>query len=460
MLIVQVCILISLLRRLAEVHRAGSLQPDMTAPIAPAQAAGLAVASGAAQGRPLPDAGLQMPAPVPDAQHLRGPAVASAARPQSQASVAASSAGGRKSKGLSLGVACGVGQDAVLLHVASLIRNSDSHVVLFVESPAMRSLLDQEGIASARVTLEAVSLPLAQPWEHCHLDSARFRLYKNYFERTGAAGQYDYVQLSHVEDVVFQGDPFAWVAGQPTGLHFFGDEPSHTVSKDTGLKQVLQQAFGQDTVARLQSEVVLPAGYIIGNADAVQRYVDAVATEVQKAPVCQKKGSDQVVHEVLARRWLQEASSGNPAHVHEWGNSPVWTGGHIARGAVTMDQEKRVVNKQYQPYLVLHQYDEHDDLWRVLANRILKNRMQQRSDAKQKEHCQGYEVAAGDMRGYDVSHTPADGEEDCCAACSKETACSSFIFSASRKHCWLKKKGGLRIPPHQGEDLLLGARKT
>jgi len=296
------------------------------------------------------------------------------------------------------------------------------------------------------------------------LDSARYRLYQNYLSRAHAA--YDLLQLAHVEDIIFQADPFAWAATQEAGLHVFCDVADHIIAKDAQMKSIILQYFGNEVFGRHARQISLPAGYVVGSAFEVQRYVEAVVADLVKHPFCQKKGADEVVHNVLVRQWsrdgvaLDRQGKASPirVHVNSFLTGPVWTGGNVARGAVTLDGSKNVINQQHQAYAVLHQYDEHDDLWKTFAARFLKGRTQQKANAPQSS-CSGFDITAGDMRGFDISHAPADRQEECCLACNRANDCGAFIFSPSRKHCWFKGSGGAKVPPKVGEDLMVGSRR-
>jgi len=52
-----------------------------------------------------------------------------------------------------------------------------------------------------------------------------------------------------------------------------------------------------------------------------------------------------------------------------------------------------------------------------------------------------------------------DVEKDCCASCLGDPSCGAFVFSASRKHCWLKRAGGQKGTANQGDDVVFGLRR-
>lgn len=347
--------------------------------------------------------------------------------------------------------------DAVLVFLASLLRaSSQCHVVLLTDQPPSRDVLEAEGIDVQRVSFEIASgTSLEQPWSDLSVSSFRFKLFKDYLERTRAASAYRFLQLSDVDDVAFQSDPFDWVSRQPSGLHAFSDAPGRTVSSLQ--MPSFEACYGAEVSSRVDSEPFLPVGYIIGSASDVERYVQAVAGELAAHAFCKEKGDvDEAVHNMVLRG---VAGAGvlpaGAVRVSDSGRGPVWTGGRVQKAAVRIDESNFVVNDEGQRYSVLHQYTEHEELWRSLNERFLKGKRQKQADLD----CSSFDVTSGDMSGFDLSHQPADIRTDCCAACLGDPACSAFIFSASRKHCWLKRYGGERTGAVQGNDVECGLRK-
>merc|ERR1712216_342497 len=150
---------------------------------------------------------------------------------------------------------------------------------------------------------------------------------------------------------------------------------------------------------------------------------------------CQKDAVDEAIHNAVIRSPRLESEL--HVHVHENRRGPVWTGAHVPRGNIKLDSGNFMINEDGYRYAVLHQYDQHEGLWRLLSERLLGARKKQLAALD----CSSFDVAPGDLRGFDLSHTPADTEKDCCVACLGDSGCGSFVFKPTAKHCWLKRPG-------------------
>merc|ERR1712216_1092335 len=166
---------------------------------------------------------------------------------------------------------------------------------------------------------------------------------------------------------------------------------------------------------------------------------------------CQKDAVDEAIHNAVIRSPRLESEL--HVHVHENRRGPVWTGAHVPRGNIKLDSGNFMINEDGYRYAVLHQYDQHEGLWRLLSERLLGARKKQLAALD----CSSFDVAPGDLRGFDLSHTPADTEKDCCVACLGDAGCGSFVFKQSAKHCWLKRPGAnMRIVQGNSMDVRAG----
>mmetsp|Transcript_80146 Transcript_80146/g.248738 ORF Transcript_80146/g.248738 Transcript_80146/m.248738 type:complete len:392 (-) Transcript_80146:64-1239(-) len=368
---------------------------------------------------------------------------------------AAAAAAPAPQRDLALGAAIGLGLDAVLVFLASLLRASPRcHVVLLTDHAPPRDALEAEGIDGQRVTFEIAGTSLEAPWNGFSIGSTRFKLFKDYLERTHAATAYRFVQLSDVDDVAFQSDPFEWVSRQPAGLHVSSDSPGRTVGSMRSMS-LMEVCYGSQAYVQLTAQPFLPVGYVIGSAGNVERYVQAVASELAEHPRCNSQGVEEVVHNALLRGVSGREPPAGELHVSDSRRGPVWTGGKVPKASVVLDVDKFVLDEVGGRYPVLHQYTEHEDLWRALNARFLRGKRRQEAAVD----CTGFDVVPGDLRGFDLSHQPADQQRDCCAACLGDPTCGGFVFSAGRRHCWLKRSGGERGVANQGDDVVCGLRR-
>mmetsp|Transcript_47125 Transcript_47125/g.88265 ORF Transcript_47125/g.88265 Transcript_47125/m.88265 type:complete len:482 (+) Transcript_47125:139-1584(+) len=448
-LFLQICLLANLLRRLSDVHRAADALPTALPRLPPVRTAA-----------------------VPAAKTI-APAVASmanSASPQSSANAAApwspqsaelpvindnlESAPLASKLGLAMGAAFGLGADTVLIFLASLQKVSPQcDIVLFTDKEFPVSDMKAVGIDEQRVHFETIpQAGLPDPWNRYHMSSTRWWLYKSYLARKKVPSEYRFVQLSDVGDVAFQSDPFAWAQLQANGLHVFLDEPGTSISSEQQVLAPLMSCYGDKVSEPMQQQTVLTHGYLIGSARVVEDYVHKMVMEIVDHGSCQKAGVDGAVYNMLLRR-----PSGLAPHMHENRQGPVWTGQHVPHRALRLDESQNVLNEDGYPYVVLHQYDWHENLWRSIADRFLGERKKQLASLD----CSQFDVAPGDLKGFDLSHTPADSQKDCCVACLGDPGCGAFVFKPSAKHCWLKRPGITnRLVPGMGNDVVAGITRS
>lgn len=438
-LVLQVCLLTSLLRRLSEVHRSAEVSPKLTQvqtaaaviasrPIAPAPAS-----TGNVDASLRSQSAVQMPVATPQWDSAVNPSASKL--------------------GLAMGAAFGLGADKVLIFLTSLQKASpECDVVLFADKALASADMQAVGINEQRIHFEIIpQAGLPAPWNKYHMSSTRFWLYKNYLERKHIDKVYQYVQLSDIGDVAFQADPFAWVKAQSDGMHVFVDEPGVSIASLQQLLTQLTLCYGDEVDQEFQTQTLLTNGYLIGSARAVEQYVHKVVLELVDHSACQKAGVDVAVHNMILRR-----NSGLVTHLHENHVGPVWNGEHVRSVGLRVDDSNFVLNQDGQRYVVLHQYDWHEGLWRAITDRLLGARKQQLASLD----CSQFEVAPGDIKGFDLSHTPSDTEKDCCIACLGDAGCGAFIFKPSAKHCWLKRPGiTQRNLPKAGSDALAGINR-
>jgi hypothetical protein len=286
-----------------------------------------------------------------------------------------------------------------------------------------------------RVTFESTA-NIPSPWGSFFSSNSRYWLFRNYLERIKAVDMYRYVQISDVGNVAFQADPFVWVSHQPPGVHAFEDEPDILVTGEVTVLQSMVQCFGEQAASQIGSQRVIPSGYVIGTAREVQMYASSVADQLSQHVSCQRDGVDEAFHNAVVRSPALDKEL--QAHIHENRRGPVWTGAHVARANIKLDAGNYLINEDGYRYAVLHQYDQHEALWRLLSERLLGLRKQQMAV---NHDCSQFDIAQGDLRGFDLTHAPSDTEKDCCISCLGDASCGSFVYKPTAKHCWLKRAG-------------------
>lgn len=256
------------------------------------------------------------------------------------------------------------------------------------------------------------------------------------------------MQISDVTDVAFQGDPFSIMKDERLAVHAFLDEPGILVGEEGWNAGWVKDCFGESQLHRIKTKPVASSGFTIGTTAQIVMYVNRMVSELEKRQPCERKGADQGVHNVLVH-------DGPPNFVefvqHENNDGPVWTGGYVS--TVPKDREGRVVNRRQEPYIVVHQYDRHMNLIKDLAQLPPP-----KSKSEPPANCDSFTISPGDTAGDDLTHSAATSQVECCVNCLEEPVCSTFVFSESRGHCWLKSSAS-GIDERPADDLVVGVRK-
>ncbi|CAE8695960.1 unnamed protein product, partial [Polarella glacialis] len=180
-LVVQVCVLVTLVRRLSEVN--GLVSPADAGAIASEALRASSAASASPFLRPL---GQSSDGAAPVALDAEAPLPAG------------------DSQRLAVAAAVGVGTEAILVFLVSFLRASpSSRVVMLVDQIPSTADLEAEGVDITHVAFERIPWPLPPPWNSLPSSDARPWLFKNYLERQRLQGV-QLLQLSDVEDVAFQ----------------------------------------------------------------------------------------------------------------------------------------------------------------------------------------------------------------------------------------------------------------
>jgi len=301
--------------------------------------------------------------------------------------------------------------------------------------------LQENDVDLTRLQLEKVA-PVPSAWDALSDDDKQLYHIHRYLQKTPR--RVESLQLSTVDNLVFQADPFAWMSEQEPGVHLFADEPGVVVNSGKMWK-LLELCYGTQA-SRLHAKMRVPSSYMIGTGTDVRRYLADIMDEVDMHKACQRSGIVDGVANFLAHSPQTERR----LHLHTNRRGPVWTGEHVPSNAFVSDAESHVINEDGYQYAVLRGYRAHDDLWKTIQQRY------GRPEARDPGSCTSFEIEAGDMPGHDVTHAPVSSEEECCAVCLADPGCGAFTYSPSRRHCWLKKPGAPR--KHAAGDMRCGMK--
>jgi len=340
---------------------------------------------------------------------------------------------------LVLGAAVGLQTKPVVVFLNSLQSTSACHVVLFVDAPPDQAGLQKQGVDLKRVTFEQIG-----SGSSLDIGVFRYKLFQDYVARNGLAQTSSSLLIADVDDVAFQSDPFAWASKHDTGVQVFTHDPGFQVASEPVTRGLLQQCFSSQATGGIMSTDLITSGFAIGKARDMELYLQTIVAGLTLPQNCLKPGTAQAVINLIARN-----PPGNlKMQVHDAYHGPVWTSSP-ALMKMSLDGQKMLRNLDGTPYVVLHKYSDFQDLLNALSSKYLKAE-------KREADCTTFDVVPGDMRGFDLSHVAMNTQTECCAACLGESRCGAFIFSALRKHCWLKSKGGHRGPANRGDDVMCG----
>lgn len=181
------------------------------------------------------------------------------------------------------------------------------------------------------------------------LQSLRYALYHDFIVKH--TPDVDFVLISDLRDVIFQGDPFD---APVTGLECYLEEDTSRIGSSPFNRRWIADLYGTDRVRQLAEEVVSCSGTTVGTRDAMLDYLARMAEAItwRRQPL----GShDQGVHNHLLR-----SNSFGDVQIVRNGYGRVLTMGEMTSFAV--DEDGRVCNRDGTIPPVLHQFDRHPPL--------------------------------------------------------------------------------------------------
>lgn len=349
---------------------------------------------------------------------------------------------------LALGYAVSADPERVLIFLQTLFYKTPvCEVRLIVAAPPLSEAdLRLHGVDPTRVAFETTGDPPADLIPGLHEHSIRLFYLKRTFERLQAWKAYRFVQLSYVADIAFQEDPFKWVAQQPPGLQGFAGQPRVPVHDEPAVSSSLTSCYGDSIAQELQLESLLVSDYVIGDAAAVRDYLDRMVQELLRLRQCQQSLQPvKAVHNYLLHRNSGQVFGGHLPHLS--GEGVLWTGSHASPAAILQDNDGHVLDDNGRRYMVLHLYHRHG----AVMSRLKDGRPLHAPQAPPLGHapgapeastgCAAFNIQPGDIRGFDLSHKPVVHRDQCCNECRFNPQCRAFVYGAEVGHCWLKAAG-------------------
>ena len=291
------------------------------------------------------------------------------------------------SKNLILGMAEDLDWESLRPFVASLRRTGFSgELRLFTAgvSDSTRHHLDSEGVEVerfVRIRAKRRSGAVYQPLRSAHLTHlaapllrrtppnvvaaisvpsvARFLRYYR-FLAAAPEGRYENVMLTDVRDVYVQSDPFAFEIG--TRVNCFLEDPRETLASQPDNRSWLVAAYGEPILDEIGSRPISCAGVTIGSRDAILAYLRVMVDALLRVPY-QTAGICQAVHNYVIHTGLLP-----DVNLIANAQGPVLTLGIMPRAEVAA-----ALPDGFADIRILHQYDRHPELAKLLLERLAPN---------------------------------------------------------------------------------------
>ena len=198
-----------------------------------------------------------------------------------------------------------------------------------------------------------------------HLFYRRHLLYLQFLRKHRQ--DYDRVFLTDARDVYFQADPFSW--NLPPGIHLFLEDASLKLGQEPSHATALRNQFGQALLDEISHETISCAGTVLGDTAGIMEYLSRMVALTMQARSLRDVCADQTIHNYLL--YQKNRSPGLVAHVN--GQGPVLTVGVMRPAAIRFDEQGLVVNDAGKIMPVLHQYDRHPEVEKVLLARLRRD---------------------------------------------------------------------------------------
>ena len=176
--------------------------------------------------------------------------------------------------------------------------------------------------------------------------------------------RYATIVSTDCRDVFFQSDPFA--RNYEPGLHVFLEGKTRTIATCPGNRRMIHDAFGSELLPKLGSHEPSCAGFTVGDHASMTAYLrlmTELAFQVREMPMV--TGLDQGIHNYI----IYENPLPN-THLHPNGSGGVLTMSFAGPEEFDLNDSGFVSSRTDEPIAVLHQYDRHPALAKLLRRSV------------------------------------------------------------------------------------------
>lgn len=198
-----------------------------------------------------------------------------------------------------------------------------------------------------------------------HIYNFRHFLYYNYILEHEQ--DIENVLLTDIRDVFFQNDPFDFAIG--SNLYVAMESRDLSIAEDSFNSKWILNGYGRQVLQEVGDNIISCAGTTIGPLAEMKRYLFKMLMDIQllkDAYHC----ADQAVHNVLLNR-----GSLDPVVRLFNEDSPVLTVATLNSSFFDLDEEGYVLNERKQRVNLIHQYDRHPELKKVVNKIAFKNHL-------------------------------------------------------------------------------------
>jgi hypothetical protein len=193
---------------------------------------------------------------------------------------------------------------------------------------------------------------------------ARFFLYLNYVLDIPPPARPSHIILTDVRDVIFQRDPAQLIPDVP---HLAVGMEGPTIAQCSLNSEWVRNSYGTDILESMSAAPISCAGVTIGTYTAIRDYLTEMVEQLLVLPTADFLGPDQAAHNyLLYHGYLPRCQR------LENGRSALLT--LSARSSVDLDESGTVLNVDGSVPTIVHQFDRHPELERLLRARYAKCR--------------------------------------------------------------------------------------
>lgn len=187
----------------------------------------------------------------------------------------------------------------------------------------------------------------------------RFYLYKEFLKKH--QNDYKQILMCDVRDVWFQGEPFS--KESEDGLNVFMEDPRLTIKTCPSNSKWIQELFGRNVLNEIGDCLISCSGTICGDYISVMLYLNIFLETVLKVNSFRPTGGDQGIHNYILQKEIKNYN------VYKNGDGGVLTMGYLNKENVHIKNGK-VIGSDGNLIALLHQYDRHADLQKMLFRQI------------------------------------------------------------------------------------------